>query len=88
MLRMRSDHIPSNKFLHLMGKTDSPNCSVCAIPEDIHHVLMECERNANERKQIFPRGFDVGMCNSVLASPLSNRAGMLCSLLFVVCERV
>lgn len=84
LLRMRSGHIPSNKFKYLMGKSTSPNCSVCGVVEDIYHVLMECDRNVHERQCLFSIGFEVGACNSILASPRSEEAKMLCRLLLVL----
>lgn len=82
--RIRSGHIPLNKFGFMMGKTSSPNCSECDIVEDIYHVLMECVRNEAFRQCLQESCkvclFDVGWCNSVLASPLSREARMLYKL--------
>ncbi|CAH2229997.1 jg20209 [Pararge aegeria aegeria] len=59
LLRLRSGHIPSKKFTHLMGISDSPNCPDCGVIDDIQHVLTECERNAVERQQIFTQSLQV-----------------------------
>ncbi|XP_030039212.2 uncharacterized protein LOC115454631 [Manduca sexta] len=41
--RLRSGHMPLNKFKHLMRHTDSPNCSTCGVPEDVYHLLTKRE---------------------------------------------
>ena len=41
------------KYLHQMGKVDSPQCLFC--PErndDVHHTFFECERFIEERRQL------------------------------------
>lgn len=73
-LRLRSGHISSNKFAFLMKKVPSPNCNVCECIEDVQHILMECVRNADDRRIMFGSMFDVGRCNSILASPMSDEA--------------
>lgn len=81
LLRLRSGHIPSNKFKWLMGISDTPNCPECDVVEDVQHVLMECVRNEAHRqdmKVMLDHG--VGICNSILASPLSDEARMLTKL--------
>lgn len=50
--RMRSGHIPSNKFAFLMRKVNSPNCEVCGKEEDLYHLLLECVRYAPKRNMI------------------------------------
>lgn len=52
-LRLRSGHLPLNKFAYLMRKVESPNCSECGVIEDVYHVLMECVRNEAFRRQIY-----------------------------------
>lgn len=42
--RLRSGHVPLNKFKHMMRKADSPYCNICDIEEDIQHFVMECAR--------------------------------------------
>lgn len=83
-MRLRSGHIPLNKFLHLMGKSDSPNCSECGVVEDVYHVVMECVRTEAERfdfnQQTGINTNDVGWCNSILADPLSEEARLLVKL--------
>ncbi|XP_061722835.1 uncharacterized protein LOC133529192 [Cydia pomonella] len=52
-LRLRSGHIPLNKFAYLMKKEPSPNCEACNKIEDVQHVLTECVRNEGERLALF-----------------------------------
>lgn len=64
-----------------MGKSNSPNCAECDSMEDAYHILMECVRNEVERMDFVAKsGIDlyaVGMCNNILALPLSKEAEML-----------
>lgn len=76
-LRLRSGHIPLNSFGFMMRKVDSPNCAVCGVVEDVHHILAECGRLGVQRRQAFINSFNVGFYNSVLASPLSDEARTL-----------
>lgn len=81
LLRLRSGHIPSNKFAYLMGKTDSPNCTECNVIEDVHHVLVECVRNEAQRRQALGDSqYNLGLCSSFLAFPFSEGARKLCAL--------
>lgn len=80
-LRLRSGHIPSNKFGYLMKKVPSPNCITCGVVEDVLHILMECSRNSSLRNLFFEqKPFDVGFCNSILANPSSAEAYLLYKL--------
>ncbi|KAG6460961.1 hypothetical protein O3G_MSEX012332 [Manduca sexta] len=74
LFRLRSGHIPGNKFKYLMGKSESPNCSNCPKIEDVHHALIECVRSENERNDFFNNCSNVGTCNSILALPNSDKA--------------
>ncbi|KAG6461494.1 hypothetical protein O3G_MSEX012673 [Manduca sexta] len=71
-LRLRSGHIPCNKFSYLMRKTTSPNCQTCQVIDDIYHILMECARNTSMRNDCDINILDIGHCNSLLALPLSE----------------
>lgn len=83
--RMRSGHIPSNKFAFLMRKVNSPNCEVCGKEEDLYHLLLECVRYAPKRNMIIQtlqlNVTDVGVFHNILAEPTSGAARMLYSLL-------
>lgn len=81
-MRIRSGHIPTNKFGFLMKKVPSPNCSECGVLEDATHLLLECVRNESFRRQIYHNDMfnNLGGCNVVLASPLSDEAKLLYTL--------
>lgn len=76
--RLRSGHYPSNKFGYLMKKVNSPNCEICGIIEDVHHLLMECNRYFIERETLMQKynmsRYDVGTFLNVLANPTSDAA--------------
>ena len=77
-LRLRSGHIPSNKFAFLMKKINNPNCSACNTLDDVYHVMMECVQNEPMRRRLLiGRDNSVGACNSVLAVPDSELAKKL-----------
>ncbi|XP_045775115.1 uncharacterized protein LOC123874015 [Maniola jurtina] len=50
--RLRSGHIPGNKFGFLMGKTSSPNCDSCGVIDDVYHWLVECVRFQSGRDRL------------------------------------
>lgn len=83
-MRLRSGHIPLNSFAYLMGKIASKNCTECGFIEDVYHILVECIRNEAERNTFsIVYGFnlhEIGVCNSILAYPLSEEAKMLYKL--------
>lgn len=78
-LRLRSGHIPLNKFAFLMKKVDSPNCTECGVIEDVYHIIVECVRNCSVREQLYiDNSLQVtGGCNSILARPNSDKAKIL-----------
>lgn len=79
--RLRSGHIPLNKFGYLMKKVASPNCETCGTVEDIQHLLLECVRNQAERdillRTLKLKSINVGLFNSILAEPWSNEAKLV-----------
>jgi ribonuclease HI len=81
MNRLRSGHYPCNKFAYLMKKVESPNCEVCHVLEDIHHLVMECAQYQEERRILVSRlrinTLDVGTIHSILSQPVSEEAYML-----------
>ena len=78
-LRLRAGHIPGNKFLCLMGKSTTASCVYCNSNsvDDVYHILMECVQNEALRKEISCRSQEIGYCNAILASPLSDEAKIL-----------
>ncbi|CAB3258675.1 unnamed protein product [Arctia plantaginis] len=80
-LRLRTGHIASKKFAFLMGKVSSPNCEDCCVTDDILHIIFECVRNRTYREHLgVSRGMNIGLCNSVLANPVSVEARKLYKL--------
>lgn len=79
-LRLRSGHIPLNKFAFLMQKVPSPLCTECGVVEDVIHIMLECVRNEDFRFGFFRNDIyfiSTGGCNTVLAYPLSKKAKLL-----------
>lgn len=66
--RLRSGHVPLNKFLHLKVKITSPNCVECNIVEDVHNFSMERVKTRAERETL------VIVVQSILSKPLSEAA--------------
>ncbi|CAH2096676.1 unnamed protein product [Euphydryas editha] len=84
-LCLRSGHIPLNSFAFLLSKNNTPNCSECDVPEDVHHIIMECVRIGLAERLAFLEEYnydlyDLGKCNSILAFPLSEEAKSLYKL--------
>lgn len=79
LFRLRSGHMPLNKFAHLMRKISSPLCNVCNKEEDAYHILMECVRNEGPRRQIFGDS-SIGLCNTFLAYPMSDNVKLVLEL--------
>lgn len=82
-VRLRSGHVPLNKFGFMMGKTSTQNCEDCNQVEDVFHVIMECARNDGLRRQLFHANHDfwrVGGCNQILSHPQSEDASNLYDL--------
>jgi hypothetical protein len=81
--RLRSGHMPLNSFKFLMRKSDSPNCELCGVNDDVYHLL-KCVRSAPVRRQIYNmlsvNRFDVGVMQSVLATQTSDVARKLYQL--------
>uniref|UniRef100_A0A2A4JBT8 RNase H type-1 domain-containing protein n=1 Tax=Heliothis virescens TaxID=7102 RepID=A0A2A4JBT8_HELVI len=79
--RLRSGHIPCNKFAFMMKKTNSPNCVDCGVVEDLHHLLMECVRYEPERNDLFRilrlNRLEVGTFHYILSKPNSDDAKSL-----------
>lgn len=73
--RVRSGHVPVNKFLLLMRAIYSDSCKFCGKTEDLLHVLLECDQYTALRAK-FLRGLPLcnGMLNITLSDPLSHGA--------------
>lgn len=79
-LRLRTGHIPCNKFSYLMRKTPSPSCPDCNMIDDAYHIVMECVRNKAKRDRFGLKLEQLGECNIILAEPLSVAARMMYQL--------
>ncbi|CAH2234289.1 jg15016 [Pararge aegeria aegeria] len=90
-LRLRSGHIPLNSFAALMGKVPSPNCSECDVVEDVYHIIAECAQCEAERLDLVLRHnfnvINIGLWNSILAFPASEKARMLYKLVLLALKR-
>lgn len=86
--RIRSGHIPCNKFAFLMKKITSPNCEVCGVIEDLHHLLMECVRFESDRSTLFRalklNKNDIGTFHKILSQPASDDARKLFSFMALI----
>lgn len=79
--RLRSGHIPCNKFAFMMRKTNSPNCVECGVVEDLQHLLMDCVRYESDRNDVFGalrlNQLDVGTFHRILSQPNDDDAKSL-----------
>ncbi|PZC79174.1 hypothetical protein B5X24_HaOG216738 [Helicoverpa armigera] len=77
--RIRSGHVPANRFLHLMGVKPSPLCNTCThqVVDDLYHILLECCAFDDLRLQLCTAvGGDMysGGVNVLLGRPLSEQS--------------
>lgn len=83
--RLRSGHMPLNKFMHLMRRVDSPNCASCGVPEDVYHLLVECVRSESMRTCLITEfdinPYDVGIFQGILAVPTGVAARALYAMI-------
>ncbi|KIO14581.1 hypothetical protein M404DRAFT_101526, partial [Pisolithus tinctorius Marx 270] len=49
-IQLRTGHIPLNKHLHRIGRSDTPMCLQCGgtSQESVHHYLFQCARYVRE----------------------------------------
>ena len=89
-LRLRSGHIPLNKFKYLMKKSLTPNCSICGTVEDVHHILVECARSEVLRNTFVKKNNlnfrNVGEFHTILANPATIDANFLFNEMIKVCR--
>jgi hypothetical protein len=53
LIQLRTGHIPLNKHLHRIGRSESQLCSMCpGQDKTIHHYIMACPAYAQERKKL------------------------------------
>ncbi|OAX33068.1 hypothetical protein K503DRAFT_701037 [Rhizopogon vinicolor AM-OR11-026] len=50
-ISLRTGHAPLNKYLHRIGKIESPQCPQCQRTEEtVHHFLLSCPFYQRERR--------------------------------------
>jgi ribonuclease HI len=53
LIQLRTGHAPLNKYLHKIGKADSPICPACHNTEEtVHHFLIQCPEYKTQRQQL------------------------------------
>jgi ribonuclease HI len=53
LIQLRTGHIALNKYLHKIGKADSPLCPECRhTSETVHHYLFRCPAFSEQRKRL------------------------------------
>jgi ribonuclease HI len=56
LIQLRTGHIALNKYLHKIGKADSPQCPECRnTSETVHHYLFRCPAYSDQRKRLEKR---------------------------------
>ena len=53
LLRMRSGIIRTKKYLSKIGKSNSQECDICNVVDDIEHYLLHCKKYTTQRKLMF-----------------------------------
>jgi len=71
LIQLRTSHIPFRKYLHRIGKTNSPMCQTCTSQrETTHHFLMTCPAYPAARRQMEKRiGRSVRSMKILLTNP-------------------
>ena len=50
LMQLHTGHIPLNRFLHRIGKIDSPTCPTCqSADETVLHYLLDCPGYMHEQ---------------------------------------
>jgi len=53
LVQLRSGHVPLQKYLHKIGKANSPTCPACrAHDETVHHYLLTCPAYRIQRGEL------------------------------------
>jgi RNase H len=56
LVQLRTGHVALNKYLHKIGKADSPICPQCRrTQESVHHYLFRCPAFSKQRKKLEKR---------------------------------
>jgi hypothetical protein len=80
LLQVRSGHLPLNRYLYRIKKSDTKRCQACRLnpddetpTEDIKHFLYDCDAYAQQRR-FFIRA--IGSANLPLKDIMSTTKGM------------
>jgi hypothetical protein len=56
LIQLRMGHVASNKYLHKIGKANSPICPQCrSVQESVHHYLFRFPAFSEQRKRLEKR---------------------------------
>jgi ribonuclease HI len=71
LLQMRTGHVPLYKYLHRIGKVQSPTCRACNRTQDetVFHVVVECPRYEAARDRLCRA---VGTTNMLIQNLLTD----------------
>jgi len=73
-IQLRTGHVPLNKHLHRIQRSDTPICQKCGIaPESTRHFILECEHYSQPRHELKTR---LGRGGDRLPSILSSATGL------------
>ena len=81
IFQLRSKHVPLRRYLHRIGKTDSPLCEMCGHGEEtVHHFLFDCPTHDHAR---FKLGHKLGQLSKLIQCLLGSRRALELLLLYV-----
>ena len=52
IFRMRTGHAKTKKMLKRWNMTDSSDCNVCGVEENLQHIIMECKKYETARSRL------------------------------------
>jgi hypothetical protein len=56
-MRARTGKIALRKYLHHIGKAESPTCQLCGLEDQtVKHLLLSCANLSDLRKEVWPEG--------------------------------
>ena len=74
VVQLRTGHVPLNKHLHRIQRSDTPICQKCGVaPESTRHFILECENYTLPRHELRTR---LGRGGDRLPSILSSATGL------------
>ena len=57
-----------SEYAHKIGKSKSPNCEICGVPESIDHFIWHCPEFEEERQKLAKNAKDLDIVNFILAT--------------------